>query len=63
MACAVHYKVFFIDLCYATSLVSGCLITLGLASEFGFDNAPQGGNLIEEIAYCWYLQVGKYQVD
>ena len=44
-------------------MVSGCLVTMGLAHEFGFDSTPQRGDLVKEVVDCWYLQVGERQVD
>ena len=44
-------------------MISGCLVSLGLAYEFGFDSAPQRGNPVKEVTNCWYLQVGERQVN
>ena len=44
-------------------MIRGCLVLLGLAYEFGFDSAPQGGNPVEKVTNCWYLQIGERQVN
>ena len=38
--CAEQHEVACLDLCRVSSVISSCLVTLGLAQKFGFDSTP-----------------------